>query len=645
MSNHVPENETRRLQALAGCGTLDSVQVSTQRDIFNVPMSVVSLIDRGPQSLKAVTDKADLSASAVRQADVIADQAAALAKQRRIFDYASALAKMGAWEIDLRTGQWSWSSGMYTLHEVDRSLNMASSHILNLYPKPDRRRLMRLMVQSQQNRTPFTFEGRMYTAKGNLRWVRIISDLECKDGKLIRHFGVQQDITDEKMMADRIQQLAQCDDLTGLYNRTVLREKLDEIATTADPSRKSTALFFLDLDAFQNVNDRHCQAAGDMCLQRIARRVRVALGSKCLVARIGGDKFAILVQGNASRQPVEAFAERIQRAVASPLRWKGHTFQLTSSIGIANRLDGQTFCPNELIREADLALYEAKTAGRNCHRTFRPALDAAFNEKFETLRDVRRALAHRDLELYYQPKVNLHDGSHMGFEALLRWNKSDRVLAPASFLAALEDRTLSMDIGDFVMASALDQAERWSRAGVPFNSIAINLSASQFRDPALAERLLSAIAAKKLHPSMIEVEVTEGVFLSASSDAVLNTCKVLNQGGVRIAFDDFGTGFASLTHLRDFPVDIIKIDRSFITHLGRGQNTTVIVNAIVGLAHNLSMSVVAEGVETQAQRDFLNAIGCDAAQGYLFGRPVPAVVAAQPLEPLVNPAIVRELLA
>jgi EAL domain-containing protein (putative c-di-GMP-specific phosphodiesterase class I) len=199
-------------------------------------------------------------------------------------------------------------------------------------------------------------------------------------------------------------------------------------------------------------------------------------------------------------------------------------------------------------------------------------------------------------------------------------------------MAAFNDPSLSVEIGNYVIASAISQARHWMIARVPFVSIAINLSASQFRDAQLGNRILNAIAAANLDPRMIEVEVTEGVFLSARSDAVLNACKVLKQGGVRIAFDDFGTGFASLTHLRDFPVDTIKIDRSFTTRLGQGQNTTAIVNAMVGLAHNLSMSIVAEGVETQAQADFLKAIGCDAAQGYLFARPVPAAVAAQQLQ-------------
>jgi EAL domain-containing protein (putative c-di-GMP-specific phosphodiesterase class I) len=189
-----------------------------------------------------------------------------------------------------------------------------------------------------------------------------------------------------------------------------------------------------------------------------------------------------------------------------------------------------------------------------------------------------------------------------------------------------------MAIGNHVISLAIAQARRWMLERVPFVSVAINLSASQFTDPELAKRILNRIAAGNLDPAMIEVEVTEGVFLSATTDTVLNVCKVLKQGGVRIAFDDFGTGFASLTHLRDFPVDTIKIDRSFVYQLGHRQNTTVIVNAMVGLAHNLSMSIVAEGVETQAQAEFLRAISCDAAQGYFFGRPVPADKAAERLQ-------------
>jgi diguanylate cyclase (GGDEF)-like protein len=435
----------------------------------------------------------------------------------------------------------------------------------------------------------------------------------------------------KRKLVDRVRYLARFDHLTGLHCRMALREKLAKSAGIAEAQGNPVALILLDLDDFANVNDTQGQDAGDVCLRGVAHRLIEVVGTAGFVASMGGDEFAILLQGQ-TRRSLEDIVERIKKSIAIPVSFEEHTFQLTSSIGIAVRCDGRRFKADALIRDATLALREAKAAGKNCHRTFRRVLLASCNDKLDTLRDVRCALARRQLELYYQPKVSLRDRAHAGFEALIRCKKDGQVLSPGSFMAAFEDPSLSVEIGNYVIGSAIDQARRWMIADVPFDSIAINLSASQFRDPGLADRVLTAIAAAGLYARMIEVEVTEGVFLSASSDAVRNVCKALKQGGVRIAFDDFGTGFASLTHLRDFPVDIIKIDRSFISQLGQSQSTTVIVNAMVGLAHNLSMSTVAEGVETQAQADFLKTIGCDAAQGYLFGRPVPAAVATEQLE-------------
>lgn len=426
--------------------------------------------------------------------------------------------------------------------------------------------------------------------------------------------------------------LAWFDSLTMLPSRTAVREKLRISASAAETRGQSVALILLDLDDFNDVNDTYGQAAGDACLQRVAVRLIETVGAAGFLARMGEDEFALLLEGH-TRQSLGHILKGVQEALAPPLSSDNHTFHVTSSTGLAVRCNGQRFDPDELIREAALALNEAKASGKNCHRIFRRVLRTSCDEKLETLRGVRTALATGELQLHYQSKIMLRDQTHCGFEALLRWNKADgQVLTPGAFVAALDDPSLSMEIGNHVIASAISQARHWMLAHVPFVSIAINLSASQFRDDQLGNRILNAIAASDLDPRMIEVEVTEGVFLSAASNAILNTCKVLKQGGVRIAFDDFGTGFASLTHLRDFPVDTIKIDRSFIARLGQGQNTTTIVNAMVRLAHNLSMSIVAEGVETRAQAEFLRAIGCDAAQGYLFARPVPAAAASHQLQ-------------
>ena len=241
------------------------------------------------------------------------------------------------------------------------------------------------------------------------------------------------------------------------------------------------------------------------------------------------------------------------------------------------------------------------------------------------LNNVKAALNEGQLELYYQPKVRLSDGQPYGFEALIRWNSPDgRVLAPGAFAEALVDPRLGVEIGNFVIRTALDQAARWNADRLPFGSIAINLSSAQFRDVSTADFILREIAVRGLPPRMLEVEVTEGVFLSRSSETVLEVCRKLKENGVRIAFDDFGTGFASLTHLMEFPVDIIKIDRSFVSTLDRLANSGAMVASIVGMCRAIGLEVVAEGIETEAQAEFLRASGCELAQGYLYARPLPA---------------------
>jgi diguanylate cyclase (GGDEF)-like protein len=579
---------------------------------------------------RATIEVARRSHETSRQAKLITEQAAALNQQKNILARASSLAKLGAWEIDVASGRISWSEGMYALHDVDRSYDVQLHKIFEFYPQPDRDRLLLAMERSQRENSAYHFEGRMFTAKGRLCWVRVIGDVDVRGGEPVRRFGLWQDITDEKAMVDQINELARRDELTGLLNRKAFSTALAELSV-APASRQSVAMLIFDIDNFKEVNDTHGHAAGDACLRHIARRIQIAVGDDGTTARIGGDEFAVLLRGNSS-STAELMAERIGSSVGMPMEWSGHSFHFTASIGVAVRSKEADMQPDELIREADLALYDAKAAGRNCHRTYRPALQTASKERFETVRDVRRALVMRQLELYFQPKVSLVDRGHRGFEALLRWHKSaQEVVAPGAFLAALEDPNLSKDIGDYVIASAINQAKAWKDAGVHFGHIAVNLSASQFRDPKLPADLLRAMDLHGVDRTMIEVEVTENVFLSASSSSVLQACQSFKAGGIRIAFDDFGTGFASLSHLRDFPVDTIKIDRSFISQLGRGENTTAIVNAMVSLAHNLSMKIVAEGVEAETQAEFLRAIGCDQAQGYLFGRPEPASAAVRHL--------------
>jgi diguanylate cyclase (GGDEF)-like protein len=576
---------------------------------------------------KTMRQVSALSENLSQQQNVCSLQGDAIRRQQEMFDRASVLTKLGAWEVDLQTGKVSWSEGMYALHDVDHSFDFQSDKFLQFYPEPDRSRLVELMDASRRESSPYKFEGRMFTAKGRFRWVRIVGDVEMEGNVPVRRFGLWQDISDEKSFVDQIQDQARRDDLTGLFNRRAMHEELAKLSQ-AESAPGALGLLSLNLDEFKGVNESHGSGAGDFCLKSVSRRIHIAVGDASIVARTGGDEFAILVRDEDAETSIDEIASRVRAAVASPLQWKEHSFQLTASIGTAVRSTAEDLVPDDLISEAHLGLRAAKAAGGNCYKPFHPKLQAVSKARIDTLRDIRRALAMRHLELYYQPKVSLADESHQGFEALLRWNKSAAsVVGPGMFLAALEDPILSRDIGDFVIASAIAQADKWKRAGVDFGHIAVNLSASQFQETDIAAKLFASLTEYGLDPSAIEVEVTENILLSDASGNVLQACKAFRSGGVKIAFDDFGTGYASLSHLRDFPVDVIKIDRSFVSQLYQGENTTVIVNSIVGLAHSLSMEVVAEGVELESQANFLKAIGCDQGQGYLFGRPVPASVA------------------
>jgi diguanylate cyclase (GGDEF)-like protein len=558
-----------------------------------------------------------------QQAKIIEEQEQRLLKNNKLLESACELGRLGAWERDMATGQLRWTEGMFSLHEMSEGTERNVAEHLNLYPEPERTRLTALMADADRAKRPFRFEGRMYTTKGTLRWVRLVSEVELDGDRFVRRYGLMQDVTEEKGLLERVKHLANSDELTGLANRRALRRRLAELSKSIEMPVAIT-LLALDLDGFKEINDTHGHAAGDACLRRIARRLRTALGPGVLVARTGGDEFALIWTGTEGTVP-DHLIEKIFEAVHAPIIWHGHGFQLSCSIGAATRQDGCRFVADDLLHEADLALYEAKREGKNCWRLFRTELKTATIERNAVLKAAREGLSRDRFRLFFQPKVLLANGAHSGFEALLRLIAEDgSVVTPGSFAAALEDASLSTALGDFVMEAAVQQARAWTRAGVKFGNIAINLSASQLRSPRFAQQFLDRLAASELPSRLVSVEVTEGVFLSSQADVVTANCRALKEGNVSIAFDDFGTGYASLTHLRDFPVDTIKIDRSFVGGLERGGNSLAIVNAIVGLGNNLGLDVVAEGVETQGQQEFLSAIGCRFAQGFLFGRPVSA---------------------
>ncbi|MBK1661951.1 putative bifunctional diguanylate cyclase/phosphodiesterase [Paracraurococcus ruber] len=434
-----------------------------------------------------------------------------------------------------------------------------------------------------------------------------------------------QDMTERRRAEARIEHMARHDALTGLANRSELRTRLDA-ALARSRRGEGFALLYLDLDRFKAVNDTLGHPVGDELLRAVTGRLRGLVRETDLVARLGGDEFAIIQTRAEQPEAATALARRLVPEISAPYDIEGQQVVIGTSVGIALApADGAT--PDALLKAADLALYRAKAEGRGTWRFFAPEMDARMQARRKLELDLRRALAEGDLKLLYQPQIDTASGRIIGFEALLRWHDEERgVVAPAEFVPVAEETGLIIPIGDWVLRTACREAATWP-AEV---TVAVNVSAVQFRNETLVETVKQALAQAGLPGRRLEVEVTEGVMLqdTAATLAILHRLRAL---GVRISMDDFGTGYSSLSYLRSFPFDKIKIDQSFIRDLGQGGDARAIVRAIAGLSGSLGMRTSAEGVETPAQYAELQAEGCAEVQGFLFGRPVPSEVAREML--------------
>jgi diguanylate cyclase (GGDEF)-like protein len=593
---------------------------------------LVSALVRQHRDARAV---ARLGEEVQAQSRANRDHSDALTRYRRIFDHASTIAKLGAWERNAETGVFTCTDGISGIHELPRGAPISWRTIADSFSADFRERLRKAQADPAHGGGLFTIEGEITTAKGAAKWIRAVVDVERENGVVVRWVGMTQDITAEKTTLDRMRFLAECDRLTGLANRSVLQARLLEPRADADGPHAALALLLIDLDGFKHINDTFGHASGDECLQQVALRlVRVCEGAE-LVVRLGGDEFAVLLGGAPDRGAIETLVTEILARLRRPISWGAQSFQLSGSVGVAiSQHDDEG---SQLFTEADLALYAAKAAGRNTFRIFTPELKRKADARFETIANIARALDEDQLELFYQPKISLADGLLSGFEALLRWRRSDgEIIVAGEFVAALEDPELSRRLGEWVVETAIDQAQAWRRAGLVFGHIAINLSPSQFNSPRFAERLIESILAHDLPTETIEIEVTEGVFLSEDKNVVRETLETLQLAGVRIALDDFGTGFASLTHLRTYPVDIIKIDRSFVQHLLTSLQDHAILQSILFLARKLRLDVIAEGIEDAQQCESLKTLGCRYGQGYLFSRAVPAAEAVKWCPPIAE---------
>jgi diguanylate cyclase (GGDEF)-like protein len=549
-----------------------------------------------------------------------------LNRQDRIFDHVARMGRIGRWDFELGSGRLHWTDEVYRILGVPMGTSLSIEKAMSFYTIESRKRLQMAMARCIQAGEAFDLELAIRRLDGSSRWVRTIGEAERSGGVTSRLFGAVQDITDRREVEDRIRHLVAHDALTDLPNRTGFKNDMARLLEQADLT--DHALFLFDLDRFKDINDTLGYHAGDHVLRCVADRLRQALPHALLIARLGGDEFAVLAPLGAPHGDSGVWAQRILDVFDAPVLFEGERLDLATSIGIAPVFKGDASV-QLLLQNADLALHKAKSLGRRCVHVFDEGLRAQIEQRRQTLAAAREALRLDQFVMFYQPVVRLLDHGLTGFEALIRWNHPERgILPPAVFQAALEDQDVSARIGDFVIDRVIAQASAWRANGLPFARVAFNVSQSQFRNGGFAHTVLDALARHQVPAWCVTVEVTETVLLSHEADHVGAALRRLQDEGVAIALDDFGTGYASLSHLKGFPVDRIKIDRSFVKGMLEERDSAQIVRAIVDLAHALGIEVVAEGVETIEIAAALKALGCDYVQGYGFGRPMPAADAA-----------------
>jgi diguanylate cyclase (GGDEF)-like protein len=414
--------------------------------------------------------------------------------------------------------------------------------------------------------------------------------------------------------------LAQFDQLTGLPNRTLLRERVNHALARAMRSGSGVATLILDMDRFKEINDMLGHEVGDKLLIKAAKRIRANVRDQDTVARLGGDEFAVVLEGVSEAKEVLPVIERIVDSLREVTTVDGHEVNTSTSIGIAMYPENGSNL-SELLRAADLAMYQAKSSGRACYQFFADAMQEEAQSRRALEWALRHAVEEHEFQLVYQPQICLRTGGVIGVEALIRWMHPTRgLLTPFHFIGALEEFGLINEVGEWVLQTACEQMRQWQALELQPMRIGVNVSAQQFEDPLLIDKVRAALAKTELAPEFLELELTESCLMSdpAQAGALLREIRDI---GVRIAIDDFGTGYSSLTYLNEFPLNALKIDKSFVQSVESNDRGGPISNMIIGLGQNLGLEVIAEGVETPAQLAYMQEHGCDIAQGYLYSRP------------------------
>ncbi|MBX2880766.1 MAG: EAL domain-containing protein [Granulosicoccus sp.] len=556
-------------------------------------------------------------------------------------DHAQRLARLGNWDFNRRTQRMSWSQEFCRVLGLPDGMNGARwIDFLNRIEESDRHNVRRLAEQAAMECQAFSVE---FSAKsqrdGSMRRIRLEAEPVVQDGNCRALIGTVQDITERSKAQKQIHDLAYYDLVTGLPNRAQLHERLRYTLKAAARNETRFALLFLDLDHFKQVNDTLGHDAGDELLKMVAQRLKTVVRETDLisntdsddnesetwhtVARLGGDEFVVLLGHINRAEDAARVAVRIAETIREPYDISVKTVSVTTTIGIAVfPTDGTD--AEALMRNADVAMYHAKESGRNGYQFYSNNIHKRAEARFSLERDLKSAIENEELSLVYLPKINVGSGSVVGVEALVRWEHASKGdVSPGEFIPLAEETGLILPLGRWVLRSASKQMQTWIDHGMPKMCMSVNCSSLQFTLSDMVADISNAIQYSRLDPCLLEIELTESLFLE-DIDTGISTLSRMKRLGVQVAIDDFGTGFSSLSYLKRLPVDKLKIDQSFVEELCTDSGDVAIVSAIITLSHNLQLSVVAEGVENLQQLRILEQFQCDEAQGYLFSHPLSA---------------------
>lgn len=549
----------------------------------------------------------------------------ALEQSEKLLKESQAIAKIGSWELDLSSNALVWSDEVYRIFGVDQHKFPASYEaFLNVIHPDDREMVNTAFITSLKEKTPYDLVHKLLV-NGDVKYVHERCKTEyTHDGRPLRSVGTVHDVTDEYELASKIDYLVNHDSLTTLPNRFLITQRLEQLLHQYKrDAKKHVAVCFIDLDNFKYVNDAYDHSVGDEILKEVALRLLDKYSERGILARFGGDEFILVLDTFSEASDVVIIANEIVEILRHPFSVFDQMHQVSASVGISLYPEDASNA-NDLIKFADAAMHRAKESGKNHYQFYTNTLTEQMMQKIKIINHLREAIETEQFELYYQPQINLQTHSIVGFEALVRWHHPELgFVSPAQFIPVAEESKLIILLGEWILKKACMQMVTWKEENLFHGRMAVNVSGVQLDDSNFQTMVQTILEQTRLNAANLELELTESSLMS-NPEKWIEDLDALDALGIRLAIDDFGTGYSSLSYLRQMPVDVLKIDQSFVRDLPSDSDACVIAEAIIGLSRSMKMESLAEGIEDEKQLIFLKAIGCQTGQGYYFSKPLPA---------------------